>query len=169
MTQSKIWSKSEKNGFSKKSNFEISLPGITNFCHFFLTKKSLKIGLPLEKTVKKWKFDIQKKKWKKPLFLLLRPQMSILIKKRKKCFVFSVKRQKKGPKIKEVKVYTFTFFPKMAIFEKLPILTNRKKRKKWDFDQIEKSWYQKKYVHRKTIARLRTPENNVRMSAYITL
>ena len=65
------------------------------------------------------------------------------MKKRKKCFVFSVKRQKKGPKIKEVKVYTFTFFPKMAIFEKLPILTNRKKRKKWDFDQIEKSWYQK--------------------------
>ena len=74
---------------------------------------------------------------------MLRPQMGILMKKRKKCFVFSVKRQKKGPKIKEVKVYTFTFFPKMAIFEKLPILTNRKKRKKWDFDQIEKSWYQK--------------------------
>ena len=74
---------------------------------------------------------------------MLRPQMSILMKEHKKWFVFSVKRQKKGPKIKEVKVYTFTFFPKMAIFEKLPILTNRKKRKKWDFDQIEKSWYQK--------------------------
>ena len=104
---------------------------MTLICQNFRVKKSLKISYVLVKMVNFGNFVIEKKKVKKTTFFWRPPINETFCEKSLKLAFLPYTVQKKGQKIKESWVYTFTFFPKMAVFENLPILTNAKKRKKW--------------------------------------
>ena len=109
----------------------------------------------VQKTTKKWlsqwekckflDFLKKKKKVKKNTFFWSPPINETFFKKHKKWALASKKSTFSGSKKKWVKVVVHGFFPKMAIFERMPMLTTPKKTQKMKnvkkiFSSTEKFW-----------------------------